>query len=63
MSTMSCSFPTNTLPQDLHKTILQFYEDYCQERYNVEMESGVFNNLVREVTEDGTPTKYIARRL
>lgn len=48
---------------DLHKTILQFYEDYCQERYNVEMESGVFNNLVREVTEDGIPTYYIARRL
>ena len=29
--------------------------------YNVEMESGIFNNLVREVAEDGT-TEIVVRR-
>ena len=41
---------------DLQNTIEIFYEDYYQERYNVERESGIFNHLVGRVAEDGTVT-------
>ena len=51
---------TNGL-KDLSSTISQFHEDYYQER--VEMESGIFNNVVWRVEEDGTVTVVVARRL
>ena len=50
-------------PMDLEETILQFQEDYYQERRNEVMESGIFNNVVRRVAEDGTWTVVVARRL
>ena len=49
--------------RDLQNTIDIFYEDYYQERSNVERESGIYNNLVREVAEDGIVTDYFVRRL
>ena len=50
---------TNRL-RDLHSTILQFHEEYYRERI---IESGIFNNVVLRVEEDGTVTVLVARRL
>ena len=45
--------------RDLQNTIEIFYEDYYQERSNVERD--IFNNLVQRVAENGTVT--LTRRL
>ena len=63
--------------RDLQNTIEIFYEDYYQERSNVERESGIFRGIypriengigifnirIQRVAEDGTVTYYFVRRL
>ena len=47
---------------DLQKTIEIFYEDYYQERSNVEKESGIYDTVSWEIRDDGT-LFYLTGRL
>ena len=47
---------------DLQNTIKIFYEDYYQERSNVEKESGIYNTVSWEIRDDGT-LFYLTGRL
>ena len=50
------------LLHDLQNTFWIFYEDYYQERSNVEKESGIFNTVSWEIRDDGT-LFYLTGRL